>query len=117
MLQVDVCKLLPKFPRPMSACVRECFLRMAALDPELRIRLAGWLAMHLSNFDFMWPWERWRHVLEAPSHDAQRCLPSSQPWHTGSGSLDIQQQQTFRDTVTLCLPSLSLYAIKHDCVL
>ena len=70
--QVDVCKLLAKFPRPMSACVRECFLRVDALDPELRTRLATWLAMHLSNFDFMWPWERWRHVLEAPPHDAQR---------------------------------------------
>ena len=70
--QVDVCKLLKKFPRPMSACVRECFLRMGGLDPELRMRLASWLALHLSNFDFMWPWERWRHVLDAPAHDPQR---------------------------------------------
>ena len=71
-VQVDVCKLLAKFPRPMSACVRECFLRMGELAPELRERLAAWLALHLSNFDFMWPWERWRHVLDAPSHDSQR---------------------------------------------
>lgn len=70
--QIDVCKLLSKFPRPMSACVRECFKRMPALDPELRARLAGWLALHLSNFEFMWPWERWRSVLDGPVYDPQR---------------------------------------------
>lgn len=26
-LMVDLCKLLPTFPRSMSACVRECFAR------------------------------------------------------------------------------------------
>ena len=72
MLQVDVCKLMPTFPRGMSACVREAFLRMGALDPLLRARLSQWLAYHLSNYDFMWPWDKWKHVLTAPLHDAQR---------------------------------------------
>lgn len=71
-LMVDVCKLLKDFPRAMSACVRECFSRMNVLDPALRIRLAEWLAFHLSNFEYIWPWGRWGHVIEAPAYDGQR---------------------------------------------
>ncbi|CAL8461756.1 g1287 [Coccomyxa elongata] len=71
-LMVDVCKLLATFPRSMSACVRECFARMDVMDPELRIRLADWLAYHLSNFEFMWPWDKWKHVLDMPAHNSQR---------------------------------------------
>jgi len=73
--QVDVCKLVPTFPRSMSACVRECFSRLGAMDPELRGRLSDWLAYHLSNFEFMWPWDKWRAVLDAPPHNAQRRAP------------------------------------------
>ena len=72
---MDVCKLMPTFPRGMSACVREAFLRMDAMDPLLRTRLSQWLAYHLSNYDFMWPWDKWKHVLTAPLHDAQRSPP------------------------------------------
>ena len=72
-MQVDVCKLMQTFPRGMSACVRESFARMDAMDPLLRSRLSRWLAYHLSNFDFMWPWDKWKHVLAAPAHDSQRC--------------------------------------------
>jgi nuclear cap-binding protein subunit 1 len=71
-MQVDVCKLMQTFPRGMSACVRESFARMEVMDPLLRSRLSRWLAYHLSNFDFMWPWDKWKHVLTAPAHDAQR---------------------------------------------
>lgn len=71
--QVDVCKLMATFPRSMSACVRECFARMDVMDPELRMRLADWLAYHLSNFEFMWPWDKWKHVLDMPPHHSQRC--------------------------------------------
>ncbi|EIE25257.1 ARM repeat-containing protein [Coccomyxa subellipsoidea C-169] len=71
-LMVDVCKLMATFPRSMSACVRECFARMDVMDPELRMRLADWLAYHLSNFEFMWPWDKWKHVLDMPPHNSQR---------------------------------------------
>jgi MIF4G like len=56
----------------MSACVRECFARVGVMYPELRARLAEWLAYHLSNFQYVWPWEKWAQVLEAPLHDGQR---------------------------------------------
>jgi nuclear cap-binding protein subunit 1 len=71
-LMVDLCKLIPTFPRPMSACVRECFARMSRIDRCLSQRLAEWLAYHVSNYNFAWPWERWSHVLEAPESDYQR---------------------------------------------
>ena len=38
----------------------------------LRLRLAEWLAYHLSNFEYVWPWTKWQHVLAAPAYDGQR---------------------------------------------
>ncbi len=71
-LMVELCKLLRMFPRAMSSSVRECFARMNVMDPALRERLAEWLAYHLSNFEYLWPWSKWAHVLEAPAYDGQR---------------------------------------------
>lgn len=71
-LIVDLCKLLKTFPRAIGPCVRECFTRMNVMDPALRERLAEWLAYHLSNFEYVWPWAKWSHVLEAPLFDGQR---------------------------------------------
>ena len=71
-IMVDVCKLVPAFPRAMSGCVRELFSRVEALDPELSARTADWLSYHLSNFEFMWPWPKWAGVLAAPTHDPAR---------------------------------------------
>ena len=45
---------------------------MNVLDPHLRLRLAEWLAYHLSNFEYVWPWTKWQHVLAAPAYDGQR---------------------------------------------
>jgi len=71
-LMVDLCKLQEVFPRAMSACVRELFSRIHVLDPRLAQRLAEWLAYHTSNYEFVWPWQKWAHVLEAPASDAQK---------------------------------------------
>jgi nuclear cap-binding protein subunit 1 len=45
---------------------------MNVLDPHLRLRLAEWLAYHLSNYEYVWPWAKWAHVLAAPPYDGQR---------------------------------------------
>ena len=71
-LMVDLCKLISTFSRPIFACVKECFSRLTFLDPFLAQRLAEWLAYHVSNYNFQWPWERWAHVLEAPDTDCQK---------------------------------------------
>lgn len=60
------------FTRAIGSCVRESFSRMNVMDPVLRERLAEWLAYHLSNFDYSWPWMKWAHVLDAPTYDGQR---------------------------------------------
>jgi nuclear cap-binding protein subunit 1 len=39
-----------------------------------RSRLSEWLALHLSNFSFHWPWDRWAHVAELPAHAPQRVF-------------------------------------------
>lgn len=96
------------FPRSMSACVRECFARMDVMDPELRMRLADWLAYHLSNFEFMWPWDKWKHVLDMPPHNSQRCcrIPRLVPGpyklsinpmhHPSAGGVIASQDQSWR---------------------
>lgn len=61
---------------PRTPTRRECFARMNVMDPHLRLRLAEWLAYHLSNFEYIWPWTRWAHVLEAPPYDGQRWAGS-----------------------------------------
>ena len=71
-LMVDLCKLISTFSRPIFACIKECFLRLNYLDPFLAQRLAEWLAYHVSNYNFQWPWDRWSHVLEAPDTDRQK---------------------------------------------
>jgi nuclear cap-binding protein subunit 1 len=52
-------------------------IRLKNADPELRTRLAEWLAYHLSNFEYVWPWPKWGHVLTAPPHHPQRCASPS----------------------------------------
>ena len=71
-LMVDLCKLISTFSRPIFACMKECFSRIHFLDQFLVQRLAEWLAYHVSNYNFQWPWERWAHVLEAPDTDVQK---------------------------------------------
>lgn len=62
------------FPRGLSACVREIFARMSVLDPELVERMADWLSLHLSNLGFMWPWSKWKKVIDAPDNNAQKLF-------------------------------------------
>eukprot|EP00210_Caulerpa_lentillifera_P002221 g2134.t1 len=75
---INLCKIpedaLSAFPRGLSACVREIFSRLTVLDPELNNRMMDWLSLHLSNLSFMWPWSKWKKVVEAPYHDPQRLF-------------------------------------------
>eukprot|EP00803_Ostreobium_quekettii_P001012 evm.model.scf_516.7 EVM.evm.TU.scf_516.7 scf_516:63384-73886(+) len=69
---VTLCRTMDSFPRGLSGCVRELFTRVGVMDPELRDRLAEWLAFHLSNLQFTWPWEKWKRFAQAPPEDPQR---------------------------------------------
>lgn len=41
---------------------------------QLRGRVADYLAHHLSNFQWLWGWERWASVAAAPPGDARRAF-------------------------------------------
>lgn len=59
------------FPRGLSACVRELFSRVTVMDPVLVSRLSDWLSLHLSNLNFIWPWQKWKSVTKYPDYDPQ----------------------------------------------
>ncbi|KAL3701469.1 hypothetical protein R1sor_019491 [Riccia sorocarpa] len=74
-VMVDLCKALPgAFPAVVAGAVRSLFARVADMDVECRTRLVQWLSHHLSNFQFVWPWEEWAHVLEQPKWSPQRVF-------------------------------------------
>ncbi|CAK9327994.1 unnamed protein product [Citrullus colocynthis] len=72
---IDLCKALPgAFPAVVAGAVRALFEKIANLDMECRIRLILWFSHHLSNFQFIWPWEEWAYVLELPKWAPQRVF-------------------------------------------
>lgn len=74
-VMVDLCKALPgAFPAVVAGAVRALFNRVAEMDVECRTRLVQWLSHHLSNFQFVWPWEEWAHVLDQPGWSPQRVF-------------------------------------------
>nr|GMC51624.1 nuclear cap-binding protein subunit 1 [Ipomoea batatas] len=72
---IDLCKALPgAFPAVVAGAVRALFDRIADLDMECRTRLILWFSHHLSNFQFIWPWEEWAYVLDLPKWAPQRVF-------------------------------------------
>lgn len=72
---MDLCKALPgAFPAVVAGAVRSLFDKIADLDMECRTRLILWFSHHLSNFQFIWPWEEWAHVLDLPKWAPQRVF-------------------------------------------
>ncbi|WCJ36842.1 Nuclear cap-binding protein subunit 1 [Euphorbia peplus] len=72
---MDLCKALPgAFPAVVAGAVRALFEKIADLDMECRSRLILWFSHHLSNFQFIWPWEEWAYVLDLPKWAPQRVF-------------------------------------------
>ncbi|KAI8020685.1 Nuclear cap-binding protein subunit 1 [Camellia lanceoleosa] len=72
---IDLCKALPgAFPAVVAGAVRALFDKIADLDMECRTRLILWFSHHLSNFQFIWPWEEWAYVLDLPKWAPQRVF-------------------------------------------
>lgn len=72
---MDLCKALPgAFPAVVAGAVRALFDKIADLDMECRTRLILWFSHHLSNFQFIWPWEEWAYVLALPKWAPQRVF-------------------------------------------
>ncbi|XP_031485671.1 nuclear cap-binding protein subunit 1 [Nymphaea colorata] len=72
---IDLCKALPgAFPAVVAGAVRSLFEKIGDMDMECRNRLILWFSHHLSNFQCIWPWEEWSHVLELPKWAPQRVF-------------------------------------------
>ncbi|KAK1556319.1 hypothetical protein Q3G72_002673 [Acer saccharum] len=72
---MDLCKALPgAFPAVVAGAVRALFEKIADLDMECRTRFILWFSHHLSNFQFIWPWEEWAYVLDLPKWAPQRVF-------------------------------------------
>ncbi|KAK4607352.1 hypothetical protein RGQ29_001259 [Quercus rubra] len=72
---IDLCKALPgAFPAVVAGAVRALFEKIADLDMECQTRLILWFSHHLSNFQFIWPWEEWAYVLDLPKWAPQRVF-------------------------------------------
>ncbi|KAK2361574.1 nuclear cap-binding protein subunit [Trifolium repens] len=72
---IDLCKALPgAFPAVVAGAVRALFEKIADLDMECRTRLILWFSHHLSNFQFIWPWEEWAYVLDLPRWAPRRVF-------------------------------------------
>ncbi|CAL5341451.1 unnamed protein product [Camellia sinensis] len=70
---IDLCKI-GAFPAVVAGAVRALFDKIADLDMECQTRLILWFSHHLSNFQFIWPWEEWAYVLDLPKWAPQRVF-------------------------------------------
>ena len=68
MMQTNLCKLSAAFAQPIGGCLKALKEGMGSTDPQVAIRVADWLAMHINNHDFIWSWHRWENVLQLPPY-------------------------------------------------
>ncbi|KAF6253367.1 armadillo-type protein [Scenedesmus sp. NREL 46B-D3] len=66
--------LRPAFPKYLAGSVRQLYLRLQFLAPELAGRLADVLAHFITNMNFRWPWDRYRAGLSQPPGGPQRTF-------------------------------------------
>uniref|UniRef100_A0A0D9VTY5 Nuclear cap-binding protein subunit 1 n=1 Tax=Leersia perrieri TaxID=77586 RepID=A0A0D9VTY5_9ORYZ len=72
---IDLCKALPAaFPSVVIGAVHALFDRISNMDMECRTRLILWFSHHLSNFQFIWPWQEWAYVKDLPKWAPQRVF-------------------------------------------
>ncbi|RLN39442.1 nuclear cap-binding protein subunit 1 [Panicum miliaceum] len=72
---IDLCKALPgAFPSVVVGAVHALFDRISNMDMECRTRLILWFSHHLSNFQFIWPWQEWSYVKDLPRWAPQRVF-------------------------------------------
>ncbi|PWA55197.1 Armadillo-type fold [Artemisia annua] len=74
LVRVVMCLKARAFPAVVAGAVRALFDRTSELYMECRTRLILWFSHHLSNFQFIRPWEEWAYVLELPKCAPQRVF-------------------------------------------
>lgn len=71
-MQTNLCKLSAAFAQPIGGCLKALKEGMGSTDPQVALRVADWLALHINNHDFIWSWHRWENVLELPPYHPVR---------------------------------------------
>ncbi|KAJ3699924.1 hypothetical protein LUZ61_003629 [Rhynchospora tenuis] len=72
---LDLCKALPgAFPAVVVGAVRALFDKISNMDMECRSRLILWFSHHLSNCQYIWPWQDWAYVRDLPRWAPQRVF-------------------------------------------
>ena len=71
-MQTNLCKLSAAFAQPIGGCLKALKEGMGSTDPQVSLRVADWLALHINNHDFIWSWHRWENVLELPPYHPVR---------------------------------------------
>ncbi|XP_078160331.1 ARM repeat superfamily protein [Carex rostrata] len=72
---LDLCKALPgAFPAVVVGAVRALFDKITNMDMECRSRLILWFSHHLSNCQYIWPWQDWAYVRDLPRWAPQRVF-------------------------------------------
>lgn len=72
-IMIYACRHSKLFPSAMARCL----LRLVDLIDEAHIdhfkvrSMASWFALHLSTFDFKWPWDEWKMIVDLPDHNAK----------------------------------------------
>ena len=80
-LLLDLSRLLPPGPEMLVRAINTLFVNLERLDAEIALRLADWLAFHISHFGFnLEPFgEAWaarlRATAEAPTGATQAESP------------------------------------------
>ena len=93
-MQTNLCKLSADFAQPIGGCLKALKEGMPQTDPDVALRVAEWLALHINNHDFIWSWHRWESVLELAPYDPTR--------YTG-GYRACNKTQTILKLDTLCM--------------
>jgi len=70
-LLLELCKKYPAIVPAIALCCHELFQSMGEMDYSSIGELASWLAFHLSNTQFVWPyWEDWwKDIVEGQPGD------------------------------------------------
>eukprot|EP00898_Chlorokybus_atmophyticus_P006479 jgi/Chlat1/6832/Chrsp51S00508 len=75
---MDVCKMRPtEFPPLLARAANSLYQELPRLDVDCAWRLAEWLSHHLSNFNYVWPWQEWGDVLQLSPWHPQRVFVAS----------------------------------------
>jgi len=59
-----------------AMAINSVYVRAGRVDTEVLDRIASYFALHISNFKYQWPWNKWQSVMEMDELDEKRIFVS-----------------------------------------